>query len=273
MPNIGFWIKNIGNWPNLLIRRQRVLNRQTPFTFLVNNAEAVEKGAANSDLGAIFFAHDGRFASKWAHYLPAYSEQFSPYRSGFPLPNGSRRPLKMLEIGTNHGGSLQMWRKYFGNKAAIYGIDIDPRCSRINDPDLKIRIGSQADRSFLESVISEMGGVDIVLDDGSHHAKHQRASLEILFPLLSEGGLYAAEDLHTAYWHDYGGGYKRHGSFLEVIKDLIDDMHISFHGKAHKLPGPIAGSVSRITIYNSMVFMKKKPRTREMYLKIGNPSF
>ncbi len=45
-----------------------------------------------------------------------------------------------------------------------------------------------------------MGGVDVVLDDGSHIATLQRISFEALFPMLPDGGLYIIEDTHTAYW-------------------------------------------------------------------------
>jgi len=84
------------------------------------------------------------------------------------------------------------------------------------------RIGSQADPEFLASVVAEM---DIVIDDGSHVASHQLASFKALFPALSFGGVYICEDLHTAYWQDWDGGYKRHGTFVETIKDMIDNLH------------------------------------------------
>ena len=52
-----------------------------------------------------------------------------------------------------------------------------------------------------------MGGIDIVLDDGSHNMKDIIVSLESLFPMLNDGGVYMIEDLHTAYWRKFGGGY------------------------------------------------------------------
>jgi len=50
-------------------------------------------------------------------------------------------------------------------------------------------MASQADRGFLESVVEEIEGVDVVLDDESHEMAHIRASLEYLFPHLSDGGI------------------------------------------------------------------------------------
>ena len=107
-----------------------------------------------------------------------------------------------------------------------------------------------------------MGGVDIVLDDGSHNGRHQRASLQALFPLLSVDGIYAIEDLHTSYWPgDWEGGYNRPGTGIETIKQLLDDMHAWFHDKSETLIQK--NEISGIHAYESLVFIdkgrKKKP--------------
>ena len=75
-----------------------------------------------------------------------------------------------------------MWRKYFGESAIIFGIDIDPSCAKFNGIAGQVRIGSQIDKIFLDSVISEMGGVDIILDDGSHHMNNIAPTFKHLFP-------------------------------------------------------------------------------------------
>jgi hypothetical protein len=49
------------------------------------------------------------------------------------------------------------------------------------------------------------------------------------YSLLADGGIYICEDLHASYWPDYRGGYRRKGTFIEVSKQLIDDMHVDFH--------------------------------------------
>ena len=49
----------------------------------------------------------------------------------------------------------------------------------------EVRIGSQADPAFLNSVVAEMGGIDVLIDDGGHMASHQRASFDFLFPRLT----------------------------------------------------------------------------------------
>lgn len=118
---------------------------------------------------------------KWHHYLPIYEKYFSEFRD---------TPFRFLEIGVSQGGSIDMWREYFGDQAIIYGIDIDENCTSFNGLSGQIRIGSQSDESFLLEVVEEMGGLDVVLDDGSHKMKDITATLEILFPLLNERGGY-----------------------------------------------------------------------------------
>ena len=129
----------------------------------------------------------GRPFVKWWHYFAAYDDQFSL------LARQSRdgmleRPLRILEMGVWRGGSLDLWRQYFGPDAVIFGIDIDEVITTLRIDSAEVRVGSQTDTEFLLSVIDEMGGVDIVIDDGSHLSKDVVTSLRIIFPLLAEGG-------------------------------------------------------------------------------------
>lgn len=195
---------------------------------------------SKSQLGEIFFAHKGRPIWKWAHYLDLYARH---------LPQG---PIRFLEIGVWKGGSLELWRKYLGPEAVIYGIDIDPQCASFVDAPNQVRIGSQSDAEFLRRVVEEMGGVDFVLDDGSHRGRDQIASFEALFPLLPDGGIYAIEDLHTSYWPGFfGGGYKRRGTGISLVKSLIDDMHSHWHKRRGR-------DIGAIHVYDSIVFIEKR---------------
>jgi hypothetical protein len=158
-----------------------------------------EKYGYDGDLLDIFVNNKDHMVQKWHHYIPLYDRHFSRFRG---------KKVRLLEIGVCRGGSLQIWRKYFGSGAIIYGIDIDPECARFDGVAAEVRIGSQDDHDFLGSIIAEMGGVDLIIDDGSHHMHHICSSLNFLFPLLSNGGIYMIEDLHTAYSRGYGGGYR-----------------------------------------------------------------
>lgn len=200
----------------------------------------------------LFFGNSGPVVHKWHHYLPVYDRHFAPFREGF-----RGRPLRFLEIGVYRGGSLAMWRSFFGPEATIFGIDIDPSCAILDGKSGgQVRIGSQDDAGFLRQVVSEMGGVDIVLDDGSHKARHMRRSFDVLFPLLSDGGLYVIEDLQCAYWTKFGGGYQRPGTFIETAKQVIDDMHHWWHGGGTKIAAG-GGQVAAMHVYDSIIVLDK----------------
>ncbi len=149
-----------------------------------------------------------------------------------------------------------MWRKFLGKDAIIFGIDINPECERFNGLAGQVRIGSQTDRTFLESVVTEMGGVDIVLDDGSHHMDHIPQSLKYLFPKLNNGGIYMIEDLHSAYWKSFGGGYNSEQNFFHLVSEMVNDMHHWYHRKGLRHP-EISNECSGIHVHDSIVVLEK----------------
>jgi hypothetical protein len=135
---------------------------------------------------------------KWHHYFDVYHEAFGAWRG---------KPLTMLEIGVQRGGSLRMWQEYFGPSARIFGMDIDPSCAAHALPGAKVFIGDQADPAVMRQVLAEMGPPDIVLDDGGHTAKQQIVTFQVLYPAMRVPGVYLIEDTHTAFW---GGAFADH---------------------------------------------------------------
>lgn len=213
----------------------------------------------DGDLARLYVGTTGAVVNKWHHYLPIYERHFSPFRG---------TALRFLEIGVQGGGSLRLWRDYFGEDAVIFGIDIKENCARFDGQAGRVRIGSQADPEFLRAVVSEMGGLDIVLDDGSHKMAHIRRSLDTLFPLLSENGVYMIEDLHTAYWEKWGGGLDADANFFNRVRGMIDDLHHWYH------KGPVRsrathGHLAGIHIYDSITVFDKATRPRPVHSKVG----
>ena len=72
-----------------------------------------------------------------------------------------------------HGGSLQMWQHYFKGNATIYAVDINPECKKFETDSVKIFIGSQEDKKFLQKLSSELPQIDLLIDDGGHSMKQQ----------------------------------------------------------------------------------------------------
>lgn len=228
-----------------------------PFEF---TGEAPPDQAMSGPLERFFWANKGPIVHKWLHYFPVYERYLGPFRG---------RPIRFLEIGVSRGGSLDMWRAYFGPEAIIFGIDIDPDCAAFDGISAQVRIGSQADPAFLAAVVEEMGGVDVVLDDGSHDSLHIRASLDALFLRLSEGGIYMIEDLHAAYWISHSGGYRRPASFIEAIKAMVDDLHHWYHNRGQGIAAT-ANRLTAIHVHDSITVLEKGAPTRPMHARRGD---
>ena len=194
-----------------------------------------------------FLNNNQRTIHKWRHYFPAYEAHFSRYIN---------RPLLFLEIGCGRGGSAQMWKRYLGPHAQIVGLDINPECRKFEEEQIEIRIGSQSNLGFLQSVIDEFSTPDIVLDDGSHRMSDVVETFRFLYAKTAKDGVYMVEDLHTAYWEEYGGGVGREGSFIELCKQLIDELNADW--SREKLPSTeFTRSTLSMHFYDSIVAFER----------------
>ena len=206
-----------------------------------------------------FYDNPGKDVFKWVHYLPNYEKHFERFVN---------RPLTLLEIGCLHGGSLQMWKRYFGPHARIVGIDINPDCAAHTEDQIDVRIGSQDDKAFLQRVADEFGPFDIVIDDGSHVCEHLVASFQALYGHVKDTGIYVAEDLHTNYWDGYGGGLRRPGTFIEHAKLLIDELN-AYHAQGALDITRFTNTTASIHFYDSMVFFEKARLSARRDLIVG----
>lgn len=149
-----------------------------------------------------------------------------------------------------------MFSEFFGPLATVIGIDIDEKCRDLESEFTHIRIGNQSDTRFLESLLIEFGAPDIILDDGSHKMDDVRNTFDYLYPKLSKNGIYMVEDMHTAYWSEYGGGYLQKNSFIEYSKKLIDQLN--FQHVRDEIPSPqFIRDTSSISFYDSIVVFEK----------------
>lgn len=186
---------------------------------------------------------------KWIHYFDIYDFWFKKYKN---------KPIVILEIGVYQGGSLNMWRDYFGEEAKIFAIDINPLCKQFETENTKIFIGSQEDKEFLKYVKTQVPQFDILIDDGGHTMQQQIVSFEELYHHIKDDGLYLCEDLHTSYWKNYGGGYKNPNSFIEYSKNFIDSIN-AWHSKEKQFTiNNVTKSTYALHYYDSILILEKK---------------
>jgi hypothetical protein len=213
-----------------------------------------------NDLEAYFNQNKDNIIYKWDHYFEIYDRHFSRYRD---------KPIVLVEIGTYHGGSLQMWKHYFGDQAKIYGIDINPNCKQAEDENITVLIGSQSDPEFLKRAINEIPPIDILIDDGGHTMLQQIVSFEVLFDHIKPDGVYLCEDIHTSYWKKFGGGFKRKGTFIEYSKNLIDKLNAFHSGQATFAVNSFTTSANSMHYYDSILVIEKKQRTKPLMVSTG----
>lgn len=217
-----------------------------------------------NELEQYFEKNDKRLINKYQHYFDVYDGHFSKYKG---------QEITIVEVGVFQGGSLQMWRSYFGPKAKIWGIDIDPRCKLLEEQNTNIIIGSQEDESFLESIYDITGPIDILIDDGGHTQKQQIKTFKILFDKIKNDGVYLCEDVHTSYWLSYGGGSNRMGTFIQFTKKLIDKLN-AFHSEENSLQvDSFTKSAKSIHYYDSIVVIEKGIITKPTSKMTGHYSF
>lgn len=166
-------------------------------------------------LATLYNEHHGKVSDKWTSYLEAYDDLFSAFVD---------RPVRILEIGIQNGGSLELWSKFFPKAEVIVGCDINPLCSELTyeDPRVKVIVGDANEKSTFDRVTALSDSFDIIIDDGSHVSGDIIRSFALYFPVLAEGGVFVAEDLHCSYWSDYEGGMEAPFSSISFFKRLAD---------------------------------------------------
>ena len=193
---------------------------------------------------------------KLNHYFDIYNRHFHQFRG---------QEVHVLEIGVYSGGSLDMWRNYFGSKAIIYGVDIEPDCRAYEKDGIKIFIGDQADRSFWREFRRRVPTLDIVIDDGGHQPEQQIASLEELLPFLRPGGVYFCEDVHGMYnefaSYIHGLGHKLNDSQINRFPDDNDRRLVaaSTSAKAYLFSPILALKISTATIQLAISVIRQTP--------------
>lgn len=211
----------------------------------------------NASYRQLFVNHKGKVSDKWEHYLSIYDLELRPMMS-------RHKPMQLLEIGVQNGGSLEVWGKFLPAGSTITGIDVDPRCSRLRfDGSIEVLIGDAADPQVLDRLLASRR-FDIIIDDGSHRQTDILSTFRSLFPRLKHGGKYLLEDLHASYWRSHGGGYREAQSAIEFFKTIIDAQNLEHFEEASRPEGRLLAelqafnsSVGRVSFYDSVAVVEK----------------
>lgn len=185
-----------------------------PFTYASEN-RPLGTHQAQQTLAQLYELHQGKVSDKWTSYLDEYDQAFAKYRNS---------PVRILEVGIQNGGSLEIWAKYFPDARQIIGCDINPKCAELEYEDRKISVivGDINTDNVEREIRKHTPEFDIIIDDGSHHSGDIVKTFARYYPLLEDGGLYIVEDLHCSYWQKWEGGLFSPDSSMAFFKQLSD---------------------------------------------------
>ena len=190
------------------------------------------------------FNKSNKKSIKWEKYFFFYEQIFSKFRD---------KKITFVEIGVLDGGSLEIWKKYFGDESRIIGIDKNPECKKLENKNFEIYIGSQSDPNFWKNFYNDIGSVDIVLDDGGHTNDQQIITLVESIKNINDGGIHIVEDVHSSYQKQYGNPCKF--SFINFSKKIIDDINFKFPNMK-KFDYSLNGYIYSVEFFESIVAFK-----------------
>lgn len=214
----------------------------------------------------LYREHKGKGTDKWLSYLAAYDRILAAYRD---------KPIRLLEIGVQNGGSLEIWSEYFLHAETIVGCDIVSACGSLtyDDPCISVIVGDIT-ASTTETAIADKAAVfDLIIDDGSHRSSDIIKTFLRYFPRLEVGGSYIVEDLHCSYWEQFEGGlfdpfsavsfFKRVGDVLNhqhwgIRKERVDILRGFFTKYGLALSESDLSTVQSVEFLNSICVIRKQ---------------
>ena len=185
----------------------------------------------NKTLKQLYIEHHGKVSDKWSLYLSSYDRLFSEFRDN---------NIRLLEIGIQNGGSLEIWAKYFTNASRLVGCDINKKCERLifDDSRIDLVVGDANLDETEVKILSKTRTYDLIIDDGSHLSSDIIKSFARYFPHMIDGGMYVVEDLHCSYWQEFEGGLFDPFSsitFFKRLADILNHEHWGITRARHEL--------------------------------------
>ena len=201
----------------------------------------------------LFVTHRGRYSSKWQHYFEIYDRHLFKFIG---------QSFTFIEIGIDQGGSLELWKKYFGKKVNLVGIDIKNSVV-FDDDQIRTFQGDQKDTEFLSKVLEKIDTPTVILDDGSHIQSDILTTFDFMFPHLSDSGVYIIEDCHTAYWPRFQGGITSHLNIVDIFSRTVHDVNSKYYNEPKTVK---IQQLDSIHFYDSVIVLEKRQKLYNRYM-------
>lgn len=170
-----------------------------------------ERLLASAQLDSLAVEYGTDKGSQYHGYAGQYGRILDPLRRGPQAKAVVEVGVCRKWDGNKHiCPSLAMWKDWFGMYGAEVGVIGLDKCEfGINRGGILTLVCDQgnlehlaAARHAIEKGFGGRGGVDLIVDDGSHEARHQQMTMKALWPCLRVGGAYVIEDLNYNPEHE-----------------------------------------------------------------------
>ena len=189
------------------------------------------------------FKTSPRYSIKWSNYFPVYENLFKKFVN---------KKIIFVEIGVGNGGSLFMWKKFFGSKARIIGIELNPDAKKLEKYGFEIFIGDQSDPLFWKKFYNKVGKIDVLLDDGGHKNIQQITTFMESYNHIKQNGIIVVEDTHTSYMKKKGFKNPSNYSFINFCNLIIENLHRR-NPSINKNLNILSKKIESIYFYDSIV--------------------
>jgi len=143
------------------------------------------------------YINDAKTDKNTVHsYIPLYEKLFAKKKD---------TAKHVLEVGINHGGSIQLWHDYFTN-ATVHGIDVmhidDIWDVLKNNPRIILHTSNDAYNSefFTQTFLNSRVKFDMLLDDGPHTLESMIYFINLYSQVMAEDGILVVEDVQSVEW-------------------------------------------------------------------------
>jgi len=159
------------------------------------------------------FSSSPYFSIKHTNYFDVYDKLLTKFVG---------ETITFVEIGILDGGSLFMWRDFFGENARIIGVDLNPEATKWSEHGFEIFIGDQSNPRFWIDFFRDIGDIHVLLDDGGHRNDQQIITTTSALPHILDGGLIIIEDTQTSFmkFEEF-----RKYSFVSFLQNRIKSLY------------------------------------------------
>ena len=174
------------------------------------------------------------YRSSWLSHSGRGTRHLESVLYGLDQEISATSPIRVLIVGVENGGSMEVWADCLPEGSVVQGIDIEPLCG---DLDLPVEVGDARDQGWLKQVLAG-DWFHVVINTTGDRLPH-------LWPFILPGGVYVAEGYDT-------------DSAIELLRAVSDD-------SVAWLPPE---EILRVSLWHGLMVVEKRSPKVVPYLEV-----